>query len=66
MTRDRLLAMIEGEQFLLDALTEAYQSGAVHYAHFSPGWDVTAVRFSALQLALEAMDAALTKGIPND
>lgn len=58
----RIAEMIAEERFLLDALTHAYQSRVLDYAHFSPAWDATACRIEALVLAqgIEAAEAAET------
>ena len=50
----RIAEMIDGEDFILAALQDAYQRGHLDYLRFSPAWDVTIARMIALSCVQKA------------
>ena len=59
LTGSELDRMIEREAYILEALTAAYQLGVFDYALFSPAYDTTLCRKSALQLGRDALNATV-------
>lgn len=62
--------LIEGEELILTALTDAMLAGKLPYVHYSPAYDVTTARLAALHYAArrpapahpEAQDTSATEG----
>lgn len=50
-----LLALAATEDVILEALTSAYNQGSIQYAYFSPAYDATIARATALR-ALAAQE----------
>ena len=53
----RLRAMADDEDLVLEALTQAYHAGAFPYTYFSPAYDATITRITALRHAAIEADA---------